>query len=111
LSDALGKDHVSAVENQPSSLRTAVPWKDIVFASQKPTFMRTADAAGAPWPPIEMQHLGAEVKESPRSYIPRLCGAASSKSKEQHTQITAEEDVVHCKPNMIIHLIHFLNLL
>jgi len=111
LSDALGKDHVSEVENQPSSLRTAVAWKDIVFASQKPTFMKTADTTGAPWPPIEIQHLGAEVKESPRSHILRLRGSASSKSKEQHTQITTEEDIVHCKSDMIIHLIHCLNLL
>lgn len=107
--DTLGKDEVSAVEDNPSSLRTTVPWKDIVFTSRKPTFTKTADTTGAPWPPIEMQHLGAEVKERPPSHTLKLRGAASSKSKERRTQIKTEEDVMHCKSTTILHLDLCLN--
>jgi hypothetical protein len=109
LSDTLREDQVSAVEDNPSSLRTTVAWKDIAFTSQKPTFTKTADATGAPWPPIGMQHLGTKITESPPSHTLKLRGAASSKSKEQSIRITTEEDVMQCKSEIIMCLNHCLN--
>jgi hypothetical protein len=108
-SDTLREDQVSAVEDNPSSLRTTVAWKDIVFTSEKPTFTKAADATGAPWPPIEMQHLGTKITESPPRHTLKLRGAASSKSKEQSIRITTEEDVMQCESEIIMCLNHCLN--
>jgi hypothetical protein len=95
--DTSNKDQGLAGEDKPSPLYTTVAWKDIVFTSQKPTFTKTLEAIGAPWPPNEIQHLGAEVNEALPSRPLKLRGAATSKSKEQRTQIMTEENFMHSK--------------
>ena len=92
--DVPSKDQLS---EKPSSLHTAVAWKDIIFTSQKPIFAKNMDSTGAPWPSNDIQHLGADVKEALPTHHLKLRGAAVYKSKEQHTQITSEEDVIHSK--------------
>jgi hypothetical protein len=105
-SDASSRDQLSVADDKRSPPRTTVAWKDIVFSSQRPTFTKSVGAIGAPWPPIEIQHLGAE--ETPPSHPLKLCGAATSKSKEQRTQITAEEDMLCSKSDLLQPFIHSL---
>jgi hypothetical protein len=99
-SDTSSIDQVSGPEDKPSPLHATVAWKDVVFTAQRPTFTKTVDASDAPWPPIGMQHLGAEAKEARPSHPLQLRGATTSKSKEQPTRITNEEDFMQSKSNV-----------
>jgi hypothetical protein len=95
--DSSSKGQMSEAEDKPTPLHRTVAWKDIVFKSQKPTFMKTLDAIGAPWPPNEINHVGVAVRNHHPSHPLRLRGAAASKSKEQYTEIKRDEDVMHSK--------------
>jgi hypothetical protein len=99
-SDTSSIDQVSGQDDKSTTLHATVAWKDIVIASPKPTFTKTVDAIDAPWPPIGIQHLGAEAKEARPSHPLKLRGAATFKYKEQRTQITTEEDVMQSKWNV-----------
>lgn len=95
--DSSSKGQMSEAEDKPTPLHQTVAWKDIVFKSQKPTFTKTLDAIGAPWPPNEIKHVGVAVRNHHPSHPLRLCGAAASKSKEQYAEIKCDEDVMHSK--------------
>jgi sorting nexin-8 len=95
--DSSSKGQMSEAEDKPTPLHRTVAWKDIVFKSQKPTFTKTLDAIGAPWPPNEINHVGVAVRNYHPSHPLRLRGAAASKSKEQYTEIKRDEDVMHSK--------------
>jgi hypothetical protein len=95
--DSSSKGQMSEAEDKPTPLQRTVAWKDIVFKSQKPTFTKTLDAIGAPWPPNEIKHVGVAMRNHHPSHPLRLRGAVASKSKEQYTEIRCDEDVMHSK--------------
>jgi hypothetical protein len=95
--DSSSKGQMSEAEDKPTTLHRTVAWKDIVFKSQKPTFTKTLDAIGAPWPPNEINHVGVAVRNHHPSRPLRLRGAEASKSKEQYMEIKRDEDVMHSK--------------
>jgi hypothetical protein len=95
--DSSSKGQMSEAEDRPTLLHRTVAWKDIIFKSQKPTFTKTPDAIGAPWPPNEIKHVGVAVRNHHPNHLLRLRGAAASKSKEQYAEIRCDEDVMHSK--------------
>jgi hypothetical protein len=95
--DSSSKGQMSEAEDKPTLLHRTVAWKDIIFKSQKPTFTKTPDAIGAPWPPNEIKHVGVAVRNHHPSHLLRLRGAAASKSKEQYAEIKCDEDVMYSK--------------
>lgn len=101
-SEVSSRDQVSEAEDKPRPAGSTVAWKDIVFTSHKAIPTPVLDATGAPWPPMELQHLGAEVTRTPPSSL-KLRSRPMSKSKEQRTQITPEEDVIHSKSDILVH--------
>jgi hypothetical protein len=109
LDDSSSKGQTSEAEDKPIPFHRTVAWKDIIFKSRKPTFTKTLDAVGAPWPPNEIKHVGAAVRHyhhhhhhhppppPPSNHPLRLREATASKSKEQYTEVKRNEDVIHSK--------------
>ena len=107
-SDTSSRDQVLGTTDKRDPLHATVAWKDIVFKSQKPIFTKNVDVIGAPWPSIDIQHLGAEVNKPLLVHPLKPYGAAISKSKEQRTQITPDEDVMHSKSDVLLRFNRFL---
>ena len=90
------QDQMSGSEDKPSPIKV-VAWKDIIFKSQKPIYMKTQDAIGAPWPSKEIRHLGAAPRDNEPAYRFWLRDATASKSKEQSLDVKSDEDVMQSK--------------
>ncbi|KIV86769.1 hypothetical protein PV11_02361 [Exophiala sideris] len=96
---ALAKSETSSIapttdDEAATSPKAPKPWKDIVFASRKPTPDRTLGLLAAIWPPASLQHICAEDTAGLTSKALPQFRSSSSKFKHPAFFIRDDEDVL-----------------
>ncbi|KAI1615124.1 telomere length regulation protein [Exophiala viscosa] len=97
--EALAKSENSSIapttdDEAATSPKAPKPWKDIVFASRKPTSNRTLGLLPAIWPPASLQHICTADTARSTLILPPQIRSASSKFKYSAFSVRDDEDVL-----------------
>jgi len=96
---SLGENSTTGQESERQSTpgpleHKPIPWKDIVFSSNRPAFIKASELVEAPWPPLDIHHLVApRLISEADNRRPEV--AAASKSKQRAILVEAEEDLLN----------------
>jgi DNA polymerase III delta prime subunit len=89
-----GQESENEGSNRPLMVKP-VAWKDLVFASDRQRHQKSISTDPAPWPPVELHHLGRDkVSEFPATEKTKYWQGAGSKRKQCPTYVPSSEDIL-----------------